>query len=282
MATTRLGPTMVDTARDLILDKLDDNPSWEEVREQMNRLYPESYSLGPVLTASLRLERAGVVVRGFDGSFYRPGELGVDEPIAGDPDVVAMRVAALDWTASRTAWPTFRELNRWRHCDIYDAMYALNAQALIESRGQRWFWVGERPTQATTARARRKAREIAVSARAAGVAVLAEQILVDAYVEHIKTRRGRKLERERKCGARRADVYDRKRELLIEAKAGIDDVLVAHAVGQVNFYWHLAPKGVSRVAVLLPAEPSKAVRSFLSDMRVGLIWRAEDEFIEEL
>src|SRR3954453_3189865 len=127
MAATRLGPTMVDTARDLILKTLDKNPSWDYVREQMNRLYPESYSLGPVLTASLRLERAGVVVRGFDGSFYRPGELGADERIAGDPEVVAIRIATLDWTGSRTTWPTFVELRRWRHCDVYDAMYALNA-----------------------------------------------------------------------------------------------------------------------------------------------------------
>lgn len=282
MTGTTRGATMVDTARDFILDNLENLPSWEEVRAQMDRLYPQSYSLGPVLTASLGLERAGVVVRGFDGLFYRPGELGPDQPIKGDPEVVAIRIAALDWTESRTAWPTFQELRRWRHCDVYDALYALKAQDLIEARGQRWFWVGDQPTHATAARAQRKAREIAVKAREAGVAVLAEQILVDAYVAHVKTQLGRTLERERKCGARRADVYDAKRGLLIEAKAGTDDVLVAHAVGQVSLYRHLSPKGVSQVAVLLPAEPSNAVRSFLKSMEVGLIWRDGDDFIEAL
>ncbi len=282
MAASRRDQSLVDTARNLILDNLNDHPSWEQIREQMNRLYPESYSLGPVLTASLRLERAGVVVRGFDGRFYRPGELGGEEPIATDPGIVAMRVAALDWSGSRTAWPTFIELSRWRHCDVYDAMYALHAQGLITARGQRWFWIADRPTRATTARARRKASEVAVKGREAGVAVLAEQILVDAYVKYIKRTIGRRLELERKCGMRRADVYDQKRELLIEAKADVDAIVVAHAVGQVNLYRHLAPRGVRRVAVLLPAEPSKDVRSFLVAMVVGLIWREGNEFIEAL
>jgi hypothetical protein len=272
---------MRDTARDLILDNLDTHPLWEWVREQMALLHPTATdTLTPVLVASLRLERTGAVVRGWDGRFYRLGELGDDEPTECDPAEVAIILAGLDWSESRIVWRTFLELHRYRHCDVYDGMRALKVEGLIDGRvAQQYRWVGPRPSRQARTHARKQIREVAVKAREAGVAVLVEAILVDAYLDWLD----RPIAREYQCGSRFADLFDKSRKLLIEAKADADAIVVAHAVGQVSLYRHLAPKGVSQVAVLLPKRPSAEVRSFLRGTDVGLIWQDGDGgFVEQL
>jgi hypothetical protein len=83
---------------------------------------------------------------------------------------------------------------------------------------------------------------------------------------------------------READLYDRSRQLIIEAKANHrDDVMVAHGMGRAMYYRSLGELGPDNsIAVLLPGRPSAEVVRLLWVYEVGLIYRDGDRFQEEL
>lgn len=83
---------------------------------------------------------------------------------------------------------------------------------------------------------------------------------------------------------READLYDRERHLIIEAKANHrDDVMVAHGMGQAMYYRSLDQLGTDdRIDVLLPGRPGDEVVRLLWVYDVWLIYRDGDTFKEEL
>jgi hypothetical protein len=106
-----------------------------------------------------------------------------------------------------------------------------------------------------------------------------EQDLVVAYVNWLGRHDVRK---HLFSNGREADLYDRERRLIIEAKANErDDVMVAHGMGQVMYYRSLGDVD-DRIAVLLPGCPSEQAVSLLSVYEVGLIYRGGDSFTEKL
>jgi hypothetical protein len=82
---------------------------------------------------------------------------------------------------------------------------------------------------------------------------------------------------------READLYDRERQVIIEAKANHrDDVMVAHGMGQAMYYRSLDQLGRDdRIAVLLPGRPGDEVVRLLWVYDVGLIYRDDEAFKEE-
>lgn len=92
-----------------------------------------------------------------------------------------------------------------------------------------------------------------------------ERELVEAYAQFL----GRPVKREWPIVAGlRADLLDARRRRIVEAKAAVDPVTVAHAVSQADIYRHLAnlhtDVEVDEIAVLLPARPGGLVLDYLS------------------
>jgi hypothetical protein len=87
-----------------------------------------------------------------------------------------------------------------------------------------------------------------------------EAELCDRYVASLP----HDVEREYPLDNRRADIFDRRRRLIVEAKAYADDVIVLGAITQAMLYRAIANRDneiVDRVAVLLPgAGPSRQPR----------------------
>jgi hypothetical protein len=108
-----------------------------------------------------------------------------------------------------------------------------------------------------------------------------EEDLVRAYLAWLGRPDVRKY---RFSNGREADLYDRDRHLIIEAKAShFDDVMVAHGMGQAMYYRSLHELGSDdRIAVLLPGRPGEDVALLLRTYDVGLICREGDTFTEEL
>jgi hypothetical protein len=85
------------------------------------------------------------------------------------------------------------------------------------------------------------------------------------------------IEREYLLDGRRADIFDRQRKLIVEAKAYNDDVVALGAITQAMLYRTIANRDsdiVDRVAVLLPGEPSELARlvARTNDLDVDVIW----------
>ena len=276
VSTGRRGPGQevskrIEVAQDLILDNIDEHPTYDITLRRLEARYTElkrDQCRVALNQAELDLERTGRIAFHSDGCFWRPGAHPGGDFAPCSPMDVAEGIKSLPWPPpgkqSRKLWGTFVELDRYRHCDVRDAIHdVLKPQGFLENRGEgNWFWLGaptidehydrEEETGALTPTERQT-----------------EQDLVDAYVAWL----GRDLCPRRFANHREADLYDETRSLLIEAKASADAVVAAHAAGQVLYYRSLGELVVERVAVLLPAEPGEDVCGFLRTERVGLIWR---------
>ncbi|MBD8608647.1 hypothetical protein IFT73_17470 [Aeromicrobium sp. CFBP 8757] len=277
----------VAVASRVIQAALDERPNWTTLSERiasdlrLSLRVPNERSTvqDTFLAAELDLEWTNVIVYEND-YFRRPGR--ADDPIAVSPDRlsdVADAVLALGWPnpgrkQSRTVHECFVELaGRYRHCDVYWAMHKyLKGNRL---RVLRAHWMLQDDVEAILADPTLTAIE------RAEIETELERELVDAYVKWL----ARPVEREfRFANGRQADLYDRQRSLIIEAKASHrDDVTVAHAMGQAMYYRSIDPRGLdAQIAVLLRGEPGEEASRLLRIYDVGLIYRQQDGFVELL
>lgn len=277
----------VETATKVIEAALDGLPSWETLSERLadrlgldlaaardRQLVQDAF-----LAAELDLEWTGAIVYE-DDHFRRPGR--PDDPPAVPPERlrdVADAVWALGWPStghkpSRTVHECFLALGgRYRHCDVYWGMHKHLKGSRLRVVRRNWMLLAD--VEAVLADP-----ALTVEERDTLEQEL-ESELVAAYLAWLG-RRG--VGKHRFGNGREADLYDRQRELIIEAKAHcLDDVLVAHGMGQAMYYRSLGEFGVDeRIAVLLPGRPSDEAASMLRIYEVGLIHRDGDSFVETL
>lgn len=277
----------VAVASRVIQTALDEQPKWETLSERvaselrLSLQVPNERSTvhDTFLAAELDMEWTNVIVYEND-YFRRPGRS--DDPIAVSPDRlrdVADAVLALGWPnpgrkPSRTVYECFVELaGRYRHCDVYWAMHKYLKGTRL--RNVRAHWMLQDDVEAILTDPTLTAVE------RAEIETELERELVNAYVEWL----ARPVEREyRFANGRQADIYDRERGLIIEAKANHrDDVTVAHAMGQAMYYRSIDPQGLdAHIAVLLRGEPGEEPARLLRTYDVGLIYRHGYGFVELL
>lgn len=277
----------VAVATRVIKAALDDLPTWETLSERIAtdlRLSLEdprerATVQDAFLTAELDLEWTNALVYETD-HFRRPGA--PDAPLVIPPEQlrdVADAVLALGWPnpghkPSRTIHECFLELGgKYRHCDVYWAMHKyLKGNRLRVVRAN---WMLQDDVEAILADPTLTAFE------RAEIESELERELVDAYVGWL----ARSIQRERRYdNGRQADLYDKQRQLIIEAKANHrDDVTVAHGMGQAMYYRSIDPEGLdANIAVLLRGAPSEDAARLLRIYDVGLIYREGDGFVERL
>lgn len=277
----------VAVASRVILATIDELPNWERLSERiahdlrLSLQIPAERTIvqDAFLTAELDLEWTNVVVYERD-HFRRPGL--PKDPISvpsGKLRDVAEAVLALGWPnpgrkRSRTIHECFLELGgRYRHCDVYWAMHKhLKGNRLRVVRAN---WMLQDDVEAILADPTLTAVE------RAEIEEELERELVDAYVKWLEHPVAREY---RFANGRQADIYDRRRRLIIEAKATHrDDVTVAHAMGQAMYYRSIDPEGLNaNIAVLLRGEPGEDAARLLRIYGVGLIFRHRDGFVERL
>jgi hypothetical protein len=277
----------VEMASKVIQAAIDELPNWETISQRLAGRLGLSLEDGheravvqeAFLTAELDLEWTNAVVYEND-HFRRPG--GVNDPVPVPPErlhEVAEAVWSLGWPnpghkPSRSIHECFLALDgRYRHCDVYWAMHKyLKGNRLRVIRRN---WMLLKDTEAVLADPTLTADEREELEREL------ERDLVRAYVTWLDRTDVRK---HLFSNGREADLYDRERQLIIEAKAShLDDVMVAHGMGQAMYYRSLSELGPDdRIAVLLPGRPGQEVVRLLWIYEVGLIYRDGDTFKEEL
>lgn len=277
----------IGVASNVILGSIDDNLDWESLVERTaDRLHLDLRSTSQrskvqeaFLTAEMDLEWTNQIVYSPDGTFRRPTGLGDPEPV---PErqlrEVADAVLGLGWPnpghkASRTIHECFVELGgRYRHCDVYWAMHKHLKNRKLRVVRAHWLLQDDIPAlladpELTQQELHELEREL-------------EEDLVRRYVAWL----GRSVKKRRFTNGREADLFDPDRGLIIEAKVDhLDDVLVAHGMGQAMYYRSLDALPIdTKIAVLIPGRPSDAVMRLLDIYGVGLIYPRDDGFIEEL
>jgi hypothetical protein len=243
---------------------------WDEVKQHLEAQHGKTSeeSGRGLLQAVLDLEWSGAIQYDVD-RFRRPG-LPTDAQFAPLAEVAA-GILALGWPRSsdgkrsRTIHGCFLELQgRYRHCDVYWAMHEVLKGKRLTCHRAYWSLLGDAEILAdpTLTLAERAERERNVEAG-----------LCDRYVASLP----HSVEREYLFGNRRADIFDRKRQLIIEAKAYADDVVALGAITQAMLYRTIAncdSEIVDRVAVLLAGKPSELARQVArtQDFDVDVIW----------
>lgn len=274
-------------ASQIILEAIDELPDWETISQRLAHRLRLDLRNGrdrarvqdAFLAAELDLEWTNAIVYE-DDHFRRPGD--VHDPAPIPPErlrEVADAVWSLGWPnpghkPSRSIHECFQALDaRYRHCDVYWAMHKyLKGNRL---RVVRRNWMLLKDVEAVLADPSLTTRERLELEREL------EQDLVDDYLDWLGCSSVRK---HLFSNGREADLYDKERQLIIEAKANHrDDVMVAHGMGQAMYYRSLNQLGSDdRIAVLLPGRPGEAVTRLLFIYDVGLIYREGDTFKEEL
>lgn len=75
----------------------------------------------------------------------------------------------------------------------------------------------------------------------------------------------------------RADLYDTRLQVLIEAKGATTRLCIRLAVGQlVDYRRYLSPR--PRLAMLLPVAPPEDLAAIPHEVGIGLIWAVGDDF----
>ena len=277
----------VEVASKIIRAAIDELPSWEILSERLAGqlgLNLENGRERPLvqdafLTAELDLEWTNAIVYEND-HFRRPG--GVNDPAPVPPErlrEVAEAVWSLGWPnpghkPSRSIHECFLALGgRYRHCDVYWAMHKYLKGNRLRAVRRNWMLVKD--VEAVLADPTLSAEEREELEREL------EKDLVQAYLTWL----GRPDVRKHLfSNGREADLYDRERQLIIEAKAyHRDDVMVAHGMGQAMYYRSLSELGSDdRIAVLLPGPPGEEVVRLLYTYDVGLIYRDGGTIKEKL
>jgi len=262
-----------------IEQNLDKAVGWEEVREYLEaqRGKTSSESARGLLVAVLDLEWTGAIQYDVD-HFRRPG-LPNDARFAPLSEV-AEAILALGWPRpsdgkrSRTIHQCYLALGgRYRHCDVYWAMHEVLKGRRLACHRAYWSLLGDVAILADPT--------LTVAERAA-LEQIVEAELCDTYVASLS----HAVEREYLIDNRRADIFDRKRRLIIEAKAYVDDVVALGAITQAMLYRTIANRYselVDRVAVLLPGEPSELARQVARthELDVDVIWWGGNTFQHE-
>jgi hypothetical protein len=276
----------VSVATKVIEAAIDELPGWDTISRRLAERLRLNLELDrqralvqdAFLTAELDLEWTGAIVYERD-HFRRPGQANDPPPVA--PDAlreVAEAVWSLGWPnpehkPSRSIHECFLALNgRYRHCDVYWAMHKYLKGNRLRVIRRNWMLIKD--VEAMLADPTRTVEEQAQLEHEL------EQDLVKDYVAWLDRSDVRKyLFR----NGREADLYDRERHVVIEAKASCrDDVMVAHGMGQAMYYRSLDQLGPDdRIAVLLPGRPSDEVIRLLWVYEVGLIYRDGHAFKEE-
>lgn len=277
----------VEVAGKVIQAAIHELPSWDTISERLaERL---GLDLGTArdralvqdafLTAELDLEWTNDIVYEED-HFRRPNGNGDPAPVPPERlREVAEAVWALGWPnpghkPSRSIHECFLALaGRYRHCDVYWAMHKYLKGNRLRVVRRNWMLLAD--VEAVLADPTLTADEREELEREL------EQDLVQAYVAWL-ARPG--VRKHLFSNGREADLYDRQRQLIIEAKAShLDDVMVAHGMGQAMYYRSLDELGPDdRIAVLLPGCPGEDVLRLLRVYEVGLICRDGDAFEEKL
>lgn len=277
----------VAVASKVIQAAIDDLPNWEIISERLAGQLGLNLENGrdralvqnAFLAAELDLEWTNAIVYEND-HFRRPS--GVNDRAPVPPErlrEVAEAVWSLGWPntghkPSRSIHECFLALSgRYRHCDVYWAMHKYLKGNRLRVVRRNWMLLTDveavlaDPTLTTEEREELE-REL-------------EKDLVQAYLTWLDRPDVRK---HLFSNGREADLYDRKRQLIIEAKANHrDDVMVAHGMGQAMYYRSLNELGSDdRIAVLLLGRPSDEVVRLLFIYDVGLIYRSGETFKEEL
>lgn len=236
---------------------LDRHVTWDEARAWLEAQHSNGKGTPAdwLLLAVLDLEWTGAIQ--YDRNFFRRPGQPTDAKFA-PLDEVASAVLALGWPRpsdgkrSRTIHQCFLELGgRYRHCDVYWAMHEKLKGKRLACHRAYWSLLGDEAVLAdpTLDPIERAAREKAFEAE-----------LCDRYVASLDHR----VEREHLLDGRRADIFDRHRRLIIEAKAyNDDDVVVLGAITQAMLYRTIANHDadvIDRVAVLLPGPPTDLAR----------------------
>lgn len=121
-----------------------------------------------------------------------------------------------------------------------------------------------------------------VSATASREAVRREQALVHAYSAYLKAQ-GHQVSRRRvptrSSGTLWTDLHDDTEDVLYEAKAASSREAVRLAIGQLLDYQRYVH--ASRLAVLLPARPSRDMCDLLKSLNIGLVYESGGTFAGE-
>ncbi|QTE28556.1 hypothetical protein [Pengzhenrongella sicca] len=262
-----------------IEQNLDQTVGWDEVRRHIEVQYGKTSaeSARGLLLAVLDLEWTGAMQ--YDGDRFRRPGLPTDAKVAPLQEV-ADAVLALGWPRpkdgkrSRTIHECYLELGgRYRHCDVYWAMHGVLKGKRLACHRAYWSVLGDAAILAD---------ETLSVAKRAELEQIVEAELCDRYVASLPHH----VEREYPLDNRRADIFDRKRQLIIEAKAYKDDVVALGAITQAMLYRTIANRDaeiVDRVAVLLPGEPSKLARQVARthELDVDVIWWDGNTFRHE-
>ena len=276
----------VAVASRVIQAAIDELPNWEIISERLAGHLGLNLENGrdravvqdAFLTAELDLEWTNAIVYEND-HFRRPS--GANDPAPVLPErlrEVAEAVWSLGWPnpghkPSRSIHECFLALGgRYRHCDVYWAMHKyLKGNRL---RVVRRNWMLLKDVEAVLADPTLTAEEREELEREL------EKDLVQEYLTWLDRPDVRK---HLFSNGREADLYDRERQLIIEAKANHrDDVMVAHGMGQAMYYRSLDQLGPDdRIAVLLPGRPRDEIVRLLWVYEVGLIYRDGRTFKEE-
>jgi len=289
---SQLGPTLehrVSRATRYIEQQLDSSgtASWEDTREHLATTLriPHTLTIEPALRAVIDLESQGALAHDLDTGQYR-------RALATDPQAtpigdVAEAILSLGWPTAaqgghRTIHQTFVALGgQYRHADVYAAMHErLKGRELELYAMKCWRSRGELAIAAT-----RLADPTTTVAQARADERKLERALVAAYIDTLGYRPRTEHPIGRDTGTDlRADIYDPKRRLIIEAKATVDGLFPA--IGQVHRYRYLenlahGANVVDRVAVLLPEAPSEsdlecAAQTYLE---LDVIWQDGATFV---
>lgn len=243
---------------------------WYEVRDHLETHHGKtpSESGAGALMAILDLEWDGTIQYDVNDLIRRAG-LPTDAKPAPLQEI-ADSVLALGWPRpdgkrSRKIYQCFEELGcRYRHCDIYWAMHEILKNKRLACHRAYWSLLDDTAILAdpTLTVAERTELEQSIEAD-----------WCDKYVASLS----HTVEREYLLDNRRADIFDRSRRLIIEAKAYSDDVVVLGAITQAMLYRTIANRDtdtVDRIAVLLPTEPSPLARQVarINELTADVIW----------
>lgn len=267
---------------------------WSEVIDHLKARGHTDEATSAVLRAVLDLERTDVMFYAADGMrLPRPGDA-TPAPL----QEVAAAVLSLPWPCtrndrpggSRSIWEAFDELGgRYRHCDVYEAMHTLLKGHELKS-GRVYWQRTDQPSRFDTA-GRFAQRAQAVAAQPPG-SPARQQLEADLVAAYVATLPHRHL-REHPIGDLRADVYEPTIRRIVEAKAAVDVITVAHAWAQAAAYRYAANTlavddrtTVDSIAVLLPAAPTGTARGFLEQVaadcfEVELIYPQGERFQHE-
>ncbi len=293
--TAPLGPTLehrVSRATRYIEQQLDTvgTANWDDTREHLVKTLSIKHdsTIEPVLLAVIDLETSGVLAHDLTTEGYRRAV--PTDPQAAPLAEVAEAVLALGWPTAadgghRTLYQTFHALGgQYRHADVYRAMHErLKGRELELYARKCWRSRGELALAAT-----RLADPSITVAQARADEQMLEAALVNAYIATLGYTPRTQYAVGRDMGKDlRADIFDEKQRLIIEAKARIDGLFPA--IGQVHRYRYLvniARKDdiVDRVAVLLPGKPSESDLSCAAAMYLDLdvIWQDGDTFVHRV